>query len=310
MKIKTVFSSYFSFSRKERIGGITILISILALWFLPGVIFSPSSTVINDTAWIAQAKKLELHDPGNTSFHVDKNSNAGFEKPGPADYGKPELFYFDPNETAEADWRRLGVSEKTTRTILNYLNKGGRFYKPVDLKKVYGLRPADYDRLEPYVRIKNAMKQRDNRKEPETKKPFSFTKKDLTIDINASDTSAWIALPGIGSKLALRIVNFRERLGGFYAVQQVAETFGLADSTFQKIKPLLKLANTGVRKINVNTAPVDELRSHPYIRWNLANAVVEYRKQHGDFLSVGDLKKIPLVTDDAFQKLQPYIITQ
>jgi DNA uptake protein ComE-like DNA-binding protein len=64
------------------------------------------------------------------------------------------------------------------------------------------------------------------------------------IDINSADTTSFIALPGIGSKLAARIINFRDKLGGFYSVAQVGETFGLPDSTFQKIKQYLKLENT------------------------------------------------------------------
>ena len=61
------------------------------------------------------------------------------------------------------------------------------------------------------------------------------------IDVNTADTSAFISLPGIGSKLAARIVTFREKLGGFYSVEQIGETYGLPDSTFQKIKQWLKL---------------------------------------------------------------------
>lgn len=78
-------------------------------------------------------------------------------------------------------------------------------------------------------------------------------KKPLMVTINDADTSAFIALPGIGSKLSARIVAFRDKLGGFYSVEQIGETWGLADSTFQKIKGRLQVSGE-VRKINVNTA--------------------------------------------------------
>src|SRR6185436_20843184 len=103
------------------------------------------------------------------------------------------------------------------------------------------------------------------------------------IDINTADTTAFISLPGIGSKLAVRIVTFREKLGGFYSVLQIGETFGLPDSTFQKIKQYLKLENTTIKKININTATVDELKAHPYIKWSIANPIVAYRNEHGRF---------------------------
>jgi competence ComEA-like helix-hairpin-helix protein len=113
-------------------------------------------------------------------------------------------------------------------------------------------------------------------------------------------------LPGIGSKLAARIVNFREKLGGFYSVEQVGETYGVPDSTFQKIKNRL-VVNSEVRKVNINLATKEELKTHPYIRWQLANAIVEYRNQHGPFKSLEDLKKIVLVDEINFKKIIPYL---
>ena len=127
------------------------------------------------------------------------------------------------------------------------------------------------------------------------------------IDINLADTSAFIALPGIGSKLSQRIISFRDKLGGFYKIDQLAETFGLADSTFQKIKPRLLLDNPVVKQLNINLASADELKSHPYLRYALANAIVQYRSQHGNFAAVSDLKKIMLITDDIYNKMVPYL---
>ena len=128
----------------------------------------------------------------------------------------------------------------------------------------------------------------------------------LDIDINEADTAAFIALPGIGPKLASRIVNFRDKLGGFYAVDQVKETYGLPDSTFQKIRPYLQL-NGAPKKLNVNTATKDELNAHPYIRWNLANAIVEYRNRHGNFKSLEELKNIAVMEEAVFDRIVPYL---
>jgi competence ComEA-like helix-hairpin-helix protein len=127
------------------------------------------------------------------------------------------------------------------------------------------------------------------------------------VDINAADTTAFIALPGIGSKLANRIVGFREKLGGFYSVNQIAEVYGLSDSVFQQIKPLLQCDAGIIQKININTAGINELKAHPYIKYQVGNAVIQYRLQHGNFVDMDDLKQVHLVTDDLLQKLSPYI---
>ena len=130
------------------------------------------------------------------------------------------------------------------------------------------------------------------------------------MEINTADTTAFIALPGIGSKLAGRIVHFREKLGGFYSIAQLGETFGLADSVFQKIKPRLKLQSLTLRRININTATAEELKVHPYLKWNIINALLAYRKEHGPFRKKEELKQVMAVTDEMYQRIAPYLVTE
>ena len=210
-------------------------------------------------------------------------------------------------------WQKLGLRDKTISTIQNYLSKGGKFRKAEDLQRIYGLFPNEFERIAPYIKIEPAV-EKNNQKEFTDRQPTenppvkTYTSRYTVVDINLADTTALIALPGIGSKLATRIIAFRDKLGGFYSVNQVGETFGLPDSTFQKIKQYLKLENGSVRKININTASVDELKSHPYIRYSLANPIVAYRNQHGIFTKVEDIKKVMVVTEEVYSKIAPYLI--
>jgi competence ComEA-like helix-hairpin-helix protein len=115
-----------------------------------------------------------------------------------------------------------------------------------------------------------------------------------------------MALPGIGAKLSARILQFRNKLGGFHSVEQVKETYALHDSVFQKIAPYLKL-HTGITPININEATIDQLKAHPYIRYHLANAIVQYRTQHGAYRTIEDVKKIMIVDEQIFAKMAPYL---
>ena len=92
-----------------------------------------------------------------------------------------------------------------------------------------------------------------------------------------------------------------------YKAEQVAETYGLPDSTFQKIKSRLVIGSSNVKKLNINNATLDELKVHPYLRYNIANAIVQYRTQHGIFASVNDIKNIMLITDEIYNKVSPYL---
>lgn len=311
---------YLSFSRKDRIA-ILILIFIIAVVFLfPSFIGKNNinSSVSADTTWIRAMQRLEQkqsdsaenyykeYDNNYSGYQYDKRTGQGYKPKG-------ELFYFDPNSLSAEEWAKLGLREKTIHTIQNYLSKGGRFRKPEDMQKIYGLFQDEYERIAPYIKIgsNNAgiLSQPDYSKSSPAsgEKTSSHTPRYSIVDINNADTTALISLPGIGSKLATRIINFRDKLGGFYAVNQVGETFGLPDSTFQKIKLSLKVNPSSVRKININTATLDELKAHPYIKWSLANPIIAYRKEHGAFAKLEDLKKVMVVTDEVYNKIFPYL---
>ena len=322
MKWGEFLKDYLAFTRKERIGILTVVIVILLTLFLPDILSKTTSNrpINMDTAWMAAVKRSEIKVQDSSvdqyqknenenayAYQIDKRKSSYNEN----DIIKGELFYFDPNTITGSEWKRLGLRDKTIKTIENYLSKGGHFYKPEDLQKIYGLRDDEYERLKPYIKIESNI--------PKTNKDFvspgskdeqqskTYAARYSIIDVNTADTTAFISLPGIGSKLAARIITFRDKLGGFYSIEQVGETYGLPDSTFQKIKQWLKLDNPSVKKININTATVDEMKTHPYIKYSLANPIVAYRNEHGAFSKIEDIKKVMAVTDETFKKIAPYL---
>ena len=320
---KKLVTDYFSFTRRDRIAIITLLLIISGVFFLPKMLshINPPNPTKADTAWIAAIKKIEQREAGNDQqykkYDDDNNTAYQYDRSANNYYGKSkgELFYFDPNTLATEGWQKLGLRDKTIHTIQNYLSKGGHFKKPEDLQRIYGLFPNEYERIAPYIKLETTDESNSNRSF--TDKPLNenqpaknYASRYTIIDINSADTTAFIALPGIGSKLAARIINFRDKLGGFYSIAQVGETFGLPDSTFQKIKQYLRLENISYRKININTATIDELKAHPYIKWSLANPIVAYRNEHGPFSKVEDIKKVMAVTDEIYNKIAPYLTVQ
>lgn len=318
MKWKEIVRDYLTFTRKERIGILTILSLLLIIIFLPSFFSSGSATSHQkaDTTWVAAIKQLEQKEIAEAETETEDNNTSDYQYDlsvtSQDNKSRKELFPFDPNTLSKEGWKKLGLRDKTIQTIQNYLSKGGHFKKPEDFQRVYGLKKDEYERLAPYIKIETATT--DNARLVESKNfpgnnpnPAGQRPVYNLVNINTADTTAFISLPGIGSKLANRIVNFRNKLGGFYAIEQMRETFGLPDSTFQKIKPYLLLENIAVKKININTATLDELKAHPYIRYNIANAIVAYRNEHGLFSTMEDLKKIMIITDELHKKIIPYL---
>jgi competence protein ComEA len=181
-----------------------------------------------------------------------------------------------------------------------------------DSEHLVQFRPGRFEKMTMPIRYADSGRKWTGKKYPHRngkKFPASrFFKPQLSpIDINMADSTAFIALPGIGSRLAERIIHFREKLGGFHSIDQIAEVYGLADSVFHLIRPLLQNPPFTVKKININTAGLDELKAHPYIRYAIANSIVRYREQHGAYADIEDLKKIMLITEQIYNKISPYL---
>jgi competence protein ComEA len=292
---------YFNFTKRERTGVYVLLAIILLLIITP--LFFPlfiAQKIYDHTDLEASIAKLQIKEiDSSTEDHFPYKAS---EKEYASD-ATVSMFYFDPNTLSAEGWKKLEIRDKTIQTIQKYLSKGGKFYKPEDISKIWGLRKDEIDRLIPYVKIEAPINTKQYYKEANANDYTPYKKeRNQSVDINTADTTAFIALPGIASKLANRIVEFRNKLGGFYSIEQVGETFGLRDSVFQLIKPLLTITTTSLIQFNINTATIDEMKVHPYIHYALANAIVQYRIQHGNFTSVTDIKKIVLITNDSIQK--------
>lgn len=300
---------YLIFTRKERTGIFVLIILIAIIYFIPEVMPDKKLYYLNKGA----DTLFQIVEARNKLNHKEvKDSSSNYKEISASDHLK--LFTFDPNTLPESGWKSLGLREKTIRTIINFRLKGGRFRNASDIRKIYGLQKHQADQLIPYVRINDPdHRSRDVQGDVKSSSSKSFGKTKISIqpiEINAADSIQLIALPGIGARLASRVLAFRERLGGFYSINQISETYGLTDSVFLLIKPLLLCDATKLKGININTIDLSDLKNHPYIRWNLANAIIRYRQQHGKFSSVRDLLKIEIITDETYNKIAPYVVTE
>ena len=304
--MKRMIKDYFTFSKKERVA-VIILLLLIAFFIAAPYFYSvkPKPPVLTKVLrdYIAQSKTVS---PEEDSWQETTRS---FQRsPEISNAKKPETFSFDPNTVSEADWKRLGINDKTIRTIFNYRNKGGKFRSPEDLHKIWGFRKEDAERLIPFIHIPESFITFQTKKTGNWKLETGNKKaetKIIPIDINTATLEEWKSLPGIGDVLANRIIKFRERAGGFTTIEQVHKTYGISDSVFKLIDPYLQMSVAAVQKLNLNTTSAYELKTRIGIPENIARAIIVYRQQYGLFQSVSDLKKIIFITDSLFQQIAP-----
>lgn len=237
----------------------------------------------------------------------------------------PEPFPFDPNLLERQEWLALGLSPRQVDGIERYRSKGGRFRTKRDLARMYTIPAAQYERLAPFIQLPDSLAprkwpQRDRGAEGpryaerSSERP-AFERNTVTralVEVNTADTTTLIALPGIGPAFARGIVKFRDRLGGYHHLDQLAEVYVLKDKpdAVERLKELLVVDTLMMIRIPINTCTVEELAAHPYSGWKIAKPLIAYRKQHGPFRKVADITGCAVVDEAVFRKLAPYLTVE
>lgn len=308
MRWKWLLREYFHFSRKERIAILTLLVLLLIITVLPYYCL-PSDYATqspDDTRWMGQLNEQLAQSSDADAAPVFSDAVATSSRPASGNTLLHDLVPFDPNTLPETGWLSFGLRPKTVSTIIRYREKGGRFRRPEDLERIYGLLPAHTAQLIPYVRIAAASTPPPYPDQRTAKTPVAIYTKPV-LDINTADSAAWESLPGIGPKLAGRIIRFRETLGGFHTKEQLAEVFGLPDSVYQKNLSRLHCRPEQQFRISINQADVETLGRHPYIRKSLAVRVVAFRNMHGSFASLQSLLQIHGLDSLSYHRMLPYL---
>jgi DNA uptake protein ComE-like DNA-binding protein len=240
--------------------------------------------------------------PENQS--VQTSSFASFAK-------EPELALhsFDPNVVAKEEWLDMGLPEKVFNGLEKYRSKGGKIRSPEQVLKLYHLKPETGEKMIPFIRIDSS------RLFARSSFPAKFTPKvyqpkpvDPPFDLNEADTNQLKKVFGIGSKTALRILKYRNGLGGFVKKEQVYEVFALDSQVVEELfKKSFLPPNPKVTTLKINQLTEEELAQNPYIRKGLARIIVKYRNQHGPFTRTEDLLKIKILNPEVVSKIQPYL---
>ena len=114
-------------------------------------------------------------------------------------------------------------------------------------------------------------------------------------------------IPGIGAAYAKRITSYRNLLGGYFRLEQLQEVYGMYEELYEKIIPYLQTDTTEIITIPVNTASLDKLRSHPYINFYQAKAIVEIRKKKGKLENIHELYLLEEFTTEDLERIKHYL---
>lgn len=285
--IHRFLSAWFGFNRQQR-NGLLVLCCLIFLLFI--LRLSISSLIKPEPILLADFSNVKLPQVNSSSALLDSTTEEN------------NLFVFDPNTVTKDQLIKLGFKDKTANTFINYRNKGARFSKKEDVKKVYGVSEELYAKLEAYILISQntPIAKIGSQQEPGNKKQIK------TIELNSVDSLGLLPLPGIGPAYAKKIIKYRTLLGGFYAVEQLKEVYGFTDSLYQVIKDHVTVNASLVTKIDLNTEDFKKLNAHPYLSYEDTKTIFNYRRKNGPITKMEHLKIC--ISDEAqLKKLSAYL---
>ena len=213
---------------------------------------------------------------------------------------------FNPNTADSCTLVQLGFKPWQAKNILKYRAKGGKYRKAEDLKRLYGMTDSMYTALEPYIQIPQERTTGEQNQQDGSTKGY-IQKKDTILNLRTADTTELKMIRGIGSYRAKMIVRYREQLGGYARVEQMMEAKGMEKAIADSILPHFYIDSVVVEKLVVNRLRPEILSRHPYLSFEQAKAIYEYRRKRIRIKSADELKKIKELKEEDIEKLLIYL---
>ncbi len=136
---------------------------------------------------------------------------------------------------------------------------------------------------------------------------YKKTRKNLHIELNTGDTASLTKLYGIGKVLSIRIIKYRERLGGFYNKKQLLEVYGIKPETYHNIENQIWVDTTKIIKIDLNAVTFKALLRHPYLDFEQVKKFMKYKDKHRIF-SIDQLQTDGVWDKELRDKIKPYVM--
>ena len=218
---------------------------------------------------------------------------------------------FDPNTVDSVTLLHLGFKPWQAKNMLKYRAKGGRYRQKEDMKKLYGMTDSMYIALEPYICIQQDSIAVDSAQVDtirlDSLPKWRSIKKDTILNLRTADTTELKLIRGIGSYRAKMIVRYREQLGGYARVEQILEARGMDKVVADSILPHFYIDSVVLNKMPVNKIRPEVLHRHPYLSFEQAKAIYEYRRRHIRIKSAEELKKIKGLSSTDIEKISIYL---
>lgn len=289
------FKSHFRFNKRERSGVFFLLLIVLLLQV---------GYVLLSYLPIAKPK-------GVFSKDIVLQSKIDVLKKNALQKDSVKVYPFNPNFINDYKGYTLGMSVDEINRLHVFRKQNQYVNSPEEFQKVTLISDSLLAIISPYFRFPEWTQTTNRKSEVQSKvaKNSEYDQNSIGIkDLNKATSEDLKSVHGIGDKLSQRIVKFRNRLGGFLVDDQLFDVYGL-DSQVAKIalNSFRVIEKPDIKKININTASVEEMVQLVYLRKRVALHIVEYRNMNGGIGSLDELTKIEDFPSDKIDRIKLYL---
>ena len=287
------FKSFFIFSKLQRRG--LVLLFILIIFFQAAIFcldFSqPSQTSPEKEKWLAVQSEIDKSKKEHSKV-VQK------------------MYPFNPNFISDYKGYKLGMSVQEIDRLLEFRKQNKFVNSPEEFQKVTRISDSLLKTIVPYFKFPNWVNQKSKFYSNASSDNFTFSKKEKIYfhDINTAGPEDLEKIFGIGEVTAKRILSYKERFGAFVSMEQLNEVWGLSAEVVSSLQQHFEIkTQTGIKKLDINNASINELAQFPYFKYALAKQIVIYRSMNGAIAETADLTKIKGMPNDKIKIIALYL---
>ncbi|MEK6151631.1 helix-hairpin-helix domain-containing protein [Flavobacteriaceae bacterium 3-367] len=275
--------SHFKFNKRERSGIFFLLLLIVVLQCVHFYI------------------KMAAPDTAKSTVVIDADVQRHMDllKEQEPKLNESRIFPFNPNFISDYKGYSLGMSAVEMDRLLAFRKAGHYVNAPKEFQRVTGISDSLLNKISPYFTFP-----------AQAKRAYSSPRQNGYIirDLNEVGATELKVVRGIGDKLSLRIVKFRESLGGFMIDEQLYDVYGLQPEVVEEtLKRFKVIHRPTIKKININLASVQEIAQLTYIDYSTARKIIAYRELVGSIRSFDELTKIEDFPSDKIDRIKLYL---
>ena len=219
----------------------------------------------------------------------------------------PKVFPFNPNFLTDFKGYALGMSTEEIDRLLAFRKENKWINSVKDFKKVTKVSDSLLNKISPYFKFPDWVTNSKS-KNKYVKREFKEKTFKQKIDLNLATQGQLEGLNGIGKTFSKRIIDYRNKLGGFTNDIQLYEVYGL---DFQATNSILKEFTVKtpkeIIKMNLNSISASDISTIPSISFDIAKKIWEFRILNEGIKSFSELENIEGLTKRKLQGIQLYL---